>query len=290
MPPMIRIKIKIGFGATIMSAARAARPTSQNAGWSAATIPSAVERRKGSRLKRFRKKPRREGRSSPSRRRAEPADAAAPSRPEHGPASATAPRARRRPAAVSRDRAPRNGMNIGAEGEAPSPQPRRMPHLVDEDEDHEAERRTASPRAARTRRSRRSSRAPSSTNFSLKSAKTRNLNFAEQEPERGDRRPEPAQDVARGLRPLDRRVVVRRLLGLARRVWVQTHRLRVVANAAPGYDPCSITPRPVRRAAVEVRLLRVARSTPPGRVATPRFRPACEREAQSTRSSSSSWP
>ena len=116
------------------------------------------------------------------------------------------------------------------DGEALAPRLEHVAELVHEQQQDEADRELPAPEE-RVGADRDQHRAGDGQELELEDRGEDELELPEQEPERGDRRPEPAQDVARGLRPLDRRVVVRRLLGLARRVRVVTHRLRVVANA-----------------------------------------------------------
>ena len=108
-----------GSGSARRSSAptRPTRPTSQNAGWSAAIARPPSSGEIGQRLKRLRKKPMKASAMKKSGRlpRRSPRTRQAPSVPTIGPASATfASRHTSSGSCLSVISAPRNGMNIGA--------------------------------------------------------------------------------------------------------------------------------------------------------------------------------
>ena len=198
---MIRIRIKIGFGATIISSTRPASPTSQNAGCSAATARPPSSGTIGKRLKRFRKNPTYAMAVKKSRSVAAPIaqKAQAPSVPDDR-ACERDPRfaphvvgelLQRDQRAEKRDehrRAHRQALALGLEHVA---------HLVDEEEHDEPDGEPPAPEQ-RVRRDRDEPRERRADELELEHDDGRRLELPEERADEGERHPQLARDRAPG--------------------------------------------------------------------------------------------
>ena len=229
---MTRIRIRIGFGATIVRPTSATSPTTQSAGGS----PRRCGRRRageiGARLKRLRKKPVKASATSSSESKY------SPSAPDRRSTEAAEDRPRDRdlrlvPGVVGqllqRDQRAEEGDEHRRGDRQPLPLGLEdVTQLVHEQEQDEADRELPAPEE-RIRADRDEHRAGDREELELEDRDEEELQLPDQQPDRGDRRPELAPDVAQRHRALDRGVGLR-LFGLARRVRVVAHGLRVLTK------------------------------------------------------------